>query len=94
MRKRIVRVLALVCAMSIPTASQSQARCPAGQSGCTVENAGERILDRANEGKNKVLEGRSPSERLKEAGKTLQDCLECGRDALKEGLNRRGGTMQ
>lgn len=67
-------------------------RCPAGQSGCTVENAPQKIQERVNEGAQKVWNNSNPQGRVNEVKKTVQDCVNCGMDALQDGANRIQGT--
>lgn len=84
---------ALLCFAAMPSYSQSK-RCPAGESGCTVENSGERIRDRVNEGTRKVISGNTESGRVKEVGKTLRDCINCGMDAVRDGVDRSSGKKK
>ena len=77
-----------IAALSSPTLAQAQNRCPAGQSGCTIENAAERIQQRVNQGAQRVINNSNPQGRVNEVRRTLQDCLNCGTDAIREGMNR------
>ncbi len=69
-------------------------RCPAGDSGCTAENAGERIQERANEGARKVITNENSVGRVKEAARTVKDCINCGMDAVKDGADRVTGKKR
>ena len=60
-------------------------RCPAGDSGCTIYNATDRMQDRVDQGKKDVQNADSPLDKVKEIGKTVRDCLNCGMDAVKRG---------
>ena len=62
-------------------------RCPAGASGCTIENAAEKMKERVDEGRHKVSETSNPVTKAKEVGKTLRDCVQCGMDAVTGGAN-------
>ena len=53
-------------------------RCPAGESGCTIDNAPTRIQERVNEGARKVLRNENEAGRVNEVKDTVQDCLICG----------------
>ena len=70
------------------TIAEAQSRCPAGGSGCNLDNAAVRIQQRVNEGARKVWENSNPQGRVKEVGQTLRDCVRCGMDAVQEGMNR------
>jgi hypothetical protein len=63
-------------------------RCPAGESGCTIDNAPSRIQERVNEGAKKVISNEtSVPNKVKEVKETVKDCLNCGMDALRDGVN-------
>jgi hypothetical protein len=64
----------------------SVTRCPAGESGCTIYNAPDRIQDRVNQGRRDVEDADSPLDKVKEVGKTLRDCMNCGLDAVKDAV--------
>lgn len=63
-------------------------RCPAGESGCTIFNAPERIRERTNEGAREVLEADSMRDRVDAVKRTLKDCQECAMDAIRGPKNR------
>lgn len=65
-----------------------QERCPAGSSGCTIDNAGDRIGDRVREGVDAVSEADTARERAREAGDTVRDCVDCGMDAIGGAFDR------
>lgn len=62
-------------------------RCPAGQSGCTLDNAPQRIQQRVNEGAAKVLEDENPGGRVQEVKDTLEGCIDCAMDAIEGGMD-------
>jgi hypothetical protein len=66
-------------------------RCPAGSSGCTVDNAGERIQERVRQGARDVMNERGVGGRGREIKRTLRDCVDCGTDAIREGVDRVSG---
>ena len=66
---------------------ESADRCPAGSSGCTIDNAADRIWDRVREGAEAVLENENPEGRVEEVRDTLNDCMECGFDALDDAFD-------
>lgn len=101
MRKTVTgftTAIALCLAMPLLPASGAQAqedggdRCPAGGSGCTLDNAAEKIWERVVEGANDVLDNSNPEGRVKEVKETIHDCMECGMDAIKEGMDRVTGS--
>lgn len=63
-------------------------RCPAGESGCNVDNAPERIRERVNEGARKVWNNENPNGRVNEVRKTLKDCVDCAMEAVKGGTDK------
>lgn len=74
----------LLCLISAVSAQQrlTVQRCPAGSTGCTLENAGERIRERIDEGKQRVRDANNPISKGREAGRTVIDCARCGLDAV------------
>lgn len=87
MSKAII-LAAVVALFSSPMHALAQNRCPAGNSGCTMDNAAEKIRDRINEGAQNVVTNPDSRGRVKEVGETLRDCLNCGKDALLDGMNQ------
>lgn len=63
-------------------------RCPAGSSGCTTDNAAERIKERVEEGRRKIGETSNPIKKGQEAGRTIVDCAKCGMDAVTSSPNQ------
>ena len=89
-----VRALIVVGFFSItclPLFAQAQSRCPAGDSGCTLDNAADKIKDRVDEGAKSVLSNSNPSGRVSEVKETLKDCVNCGMDAVKDGMDKVSG---
>jgi hypothetical protein len=77
----------------MPEIAAAQSRCPAGNTGCTLENAGSRIQDRYNETFRDVNRSQSPSlsgarRRVGEIKEGLEYCLNCGLDAARDGMSR------
>ena len=72
---------------SAPASSAAPQRCPAGESGCTVDTAPAKILNRAVEGAKAVILNSNGEGRVEEVKKTLKDCGECGTDAIKSGMD-------
>ena len=77
---------ALLGVMLMSPIASAAGRCPAGESGCTIDNAPTRIQERVNEGARKVLRNENPAGRVNEVRDTVKDCLKCGKDALQDGL--------
>ncbi len=94
MNFKYVALVALTMSTCILPSVQAAGRCPAGESGCTIENAGERIRERVNDGARSVIRNENPEGRAKEVGKTLKDCVKCGMDAVKEGADRISGKQE
>ena len=86
MKFRIILVLTLMTHASQEATSQE--RCPASETGCTIENAHERIKNRINEGAHRVFNNANPDGRLREVKDTLEECFQCGTDAIVEGIDR------
>jgi hypothetical protein len=83
----------LLCASSLVLAQvngdrSSPTRCPAGSSGCTIENAPEKIKERVDEGARKVIGNTNPDGRAKEVRETIKDCGTCGREALDDAMDK------
>jgi hypothetical protein len=66
----------------------TRTRCPAGSSGCTIENAPDKIQERVNEGAKKIIENTNPDGRAKEVRETVKDCATCGREALDDAMDK------
>jgi hypothetical protein len=79
--------LSLVYTTSLGINAQAGDRCPAGESGCTIGNASERIQDRVNEGAKKVISDENINGRLNEVKDTIKDCVQCGADAIRDGMD-------
>jgi hypothetical protein len=83
------RALAIVClTLTSPTLAFAGGRCPAGVTGCTLDNAADKIRDRVDEGREKVMETRNPFKQVDEVGKTILDCARCGGEAIQDGATR------
>ncbi|MDB5819109.1 MAG: hypothetical protein JWQ11_2749 [Rhizobacter sp.] len=80
---RFVVSLALCSMLVFAPVSHAASRCPASSTGCTLDNASERIKERVQEGKDKVRETNNPAKKGAEAGKTIIDCARCGMDAVR-----------
>lgn len=74
-----------------PVIASSQTRCPAGDSGCTMETAPSEIRNHVIDGAHDVWKNPNGNGRVKEVKETLQDCMNCGLDAVKDGFNRVSG---
>lgn len=79
-------VVLLTC--SLPTVSVAAQRCPAGSSGCNIDNAAERIQDRVKQGRDDVRNASGPIDKAKAAGATVRDCLQCGTDAVRGAVKK------
>ena len=95
-RRQTFHVLAGLCViafgLSTATEGMAQSRCPAGNSGCTIDNAGTRIRDTVREGARDIVTSR-PShsgvlDRTHTIRQVLTDCVTCGTDAIRDGANR------
>jgi len=73
--------------LTIP-ASPASARCPAGESGCTIDNAADKIKERVDQGARDVGRANSVADKAKEVRETVKDCIKCGTDAVKDGFDR------
>lgn len=76
-----------VASLFIAASASTQGRCEE-RPRCTPENVGKVIQDRIKEGADKIIRTPSATERAREMGKTLQDCVNCAREALKESTDR------
>ncbi|VTY35593.1 Uncharacterised protein [Xylophilus ampelinus] len=85
--KFIHLLAATTLALIGPVAGAAQ-RCPAGDSGCTIDNGADKIRDRVNEGARKVINNSNPEGRAKEVRETVKDCVKCGMDAVKDGADK------
>jgi hypothetical protein len=92
-RGSIMKALQLIAAalllgpLGLHNHAYAQQRCPAGSSGCTVNNAPERIQQRVNQGARDVIRNRNPVGRVQEVKDALRDCIECGMDAVRKGAD-------
>ncbi len=86
--KPLVKLSGLMVILVFAGHAPAQGRCPSGESGCTMEDAATRIRDRAQEGARNVINNENPSGRAREVRETLRDCVECGIDAIRDGMNR------
>lgn len=78
-----VAALTLAC---FPASAQS--RCPAGESGCTTDNAASKIQERTREGARNVMRNENPRGRAREVYETARDCVNCGMDAVRDKAQR------
>lgn len=78
----------VIASLALPTLAQ--ARCPAGESGCTMDNAAEKIQERVNQGVKDVEAAPTIREKVDATKETLKDCMNCGMDAVKEGFDKAG----
>jgi hypothetical protein len=84
-----LRIGAALLALVIATADGSaQQRCPASESGCTIDNANERLRERVRAGGRAVGEAESARERAREAANTARDCINCALDAARDAMRR------
>jgi len=91
MNVKTLMVIGLLSIACFPVFAQAQSRCPAGDSGCTVDNAAGRIKERVDDGATAVLKDTNPSGRVNEVKETLKDCINCGVDAVKDGMDKVSG---
>lgn len=70
----------------------AQNRCPAGETNCTMDDAFSNIQDRVHEGARNVIRDENPGGRAEEIKDTLKDCMECGANAIKSGINNISGS--
>lgn len=87
MKRRFTAAFACAALLAAPAVG-AQSRCPAGDSGCTLENAPDRIKERVDEGAKKVLNDSNEQGRWKEVKDTVKDCIKCGMDAVKDGIDQ------
>lgn len=81
------------------TVAFTQNRCPAGSSGCTMNNVEAREKEIVNGGAKDYFSSSSTyesgtesvTERVKGAAGILKDCLNCAMDAVKDGMNQVSG---
>lgn len=88
MFKSIIVFCAFTFALLQSTQAQAQYRCPAGSHGCTYESVWREVPQRVNRGASNVLRNPYGNGRLPEVRNTLRDCWRCGRDGLRDGVNR------
>ena len=81
-------------ALSAGVQAREQKRCPAGETGCTLENAHQRIKERVDDGARSVLRNDNPNGRVREVKKTLDYCVQCGFDAINDGADRVSGKRE
>lgn len=97
MKRLTVVIAALGLGFSAVTFAQS--RCPAGNSGCTMENYGSRMNEIVNDGARDHFSSSSTyqrgveaaRDRVQGAGRIVRECLECATDALQDGMDRVSG---
>lgn len=63
-------------------------RCPSSEGRCTMDNALERIRERAHKGAKRVIKDTNAEGRVEEVKDTLKECLDCGLDAIKDGMDK------
>ena len=68
--------------------AQAGSRCPAGNSGCTLDNAVETVRDRVKDGAEKTIKNPNERGRVREVKDTVKDCLQCASDAIKNGVDK------
>ena len=95
MRTNMFRLfVALFVATNLPISAQAGGRCPAGDSGCTIDNAPARIRERVTDGAKEVMVSDTLRERTKKTKSTLKDCVQCGMDAIEDGVGKITGKAQ
>jgi hypothetical protein len=78
-------VFLIVVSLLLVSPATAQTRCPAGDSGCNLGNAADRIQERVDQGRRDVQDAGTMRERVDAVQDTLKDCLNCGMDAVKGG---------
>lgn len=81
-------VPACVALLLSSSMAAAQDRCPASNNDCTLDDAFDRIKDRIDEGARKVWNNENPEGRVNEVRRTLNDCSECGWNAIRNGMDR------
>lgn len=88
-------LLAAMCTLNVGTA-QAHNGCPAGTTGCTIDNAHDRVRQIARDGARDMF--CSPStyrssnglaaSRVRRGAEIIRDCVQCGLDAVQDGMPR------
>ncbi|UZR30417.1 hypothetical protein [Methylococcus mesophilus] len=91
----IIRSLLVIIAFDLgvfaSAAVRADSRCPAGSTGCTMDNAVQNIQDRYNEAAGKIIRNENPYGRAQEAQDAMKYCVNCGMDAIKDGMDTVSG---
>ncbi|WP_129354358.1 hypothetical protein [Solidesulfovibrio carbinolicus] len=64
------------------------ALCYAGDTGCTLSNASEKIVQRTSDGVNNVIQNSNPNGRVQEVKDVFNYNINCGSDAIKDGMKQ------
>jgi hypothetical protein len=87
---KLALCIAVICSQLAVSGGSAwaQRRCPAGDSGCTLDNATDRIRDRVNQGNREVQDANTAREKVDAVKRTLKDCVNCGMDAVKGAVTK------
>ncbi len=88
---KLAYAVLIVAVSAFSSNAYANDRCPAGETGCNINNAHEKIRERVNEGTRKVIRNENPEGRVREVGETVKYCIKCGTDAIKEGADKISG---
>ena len=88
MHKILAITAAIAASVLLANPVQAQSRCPANATGCTLDNFAPKITGRVLEGAKAVVTNKNSVGRVKEATETAKDCLNCGMDAARDGMDR------
>lgn len=96
--KRLIMVT-VVLSLGFSSVTFAQSRCPAGISGCTMDNYQSRMSEIVSDGARDHFSSSSTyqsgveavRDRVQGAGEIVRDCLECATDALQNGMDRVSG---
>jgi len=83
-------------AFAYSAGAHAQSRCPAGSSGCTIDNAHDRVREIVRDGVADMFSRPgtynnsvgSAVGRVRRGGQIIRDCVQCGTDAVREGMDR------
>jgi hypothetical protein len=93
MFKSLAILSAIALAMLFPRSdAQAQVRCPAGTSSCTLQSVWVEVPRRVNTGAQRVLRNPYGNGRWSEVKDTVNDCWKCGREGIREGVDRITGS--
>ena len=99
MGEKMLKIAFVAALLFVCSSVLADKRCPAGDSGCTMDNVWDKEREIVNGGATDFFtdeetfqhDNKSAVGRAKRAGGIARDCVQCATDAVKDGFDRING---